>query len=122
MKLFPKPSHVLAFAGWGYVFVSGMFLIVRTIPSDSLSWGLFTLFLIIAVFASAVAQGKTKVDPTDVRINMANEIYTAEDLKVHLLKDGSMFIYVDLAHPSKNKKTESSTPAQAHHPDNRKKK
>ncbi len=108
-----KPSQVLASAGWLYVFVAGSLLILRTIPADGLSWRLFIFFFVLAVWSSAIAQGKTKVSPTDVRINMAGEIYTGEDLQVHLLKDGTMFVYIDLAHPSKNKNTGLAAPAQA---------
>lgn len=96
---FPKPSQLLAFAGWSYVFGSAILVILRVIPVDGLTWSLFGLFLFIAFFASAVASGKRKIADNDIRVNIAGSIFTGDALDIHELRNGSIFIYVDLAKP-----------------------
>lgn len=49
MKPLEKPSQILALAGWAYVFVAGILLILRKIPSDKLTWGLFLFFLFLFI-------------------------------------------------------------------------
>lgn len=59
MKL-EKPSHLLAAVTWFFVFALTIALMLRVIPADWLSWGLFALFFFVAVMASAVASGGSK--------------------------------------------------------------
>lgn len=59
MKL-EKPSHLLAAITWFFVFALAIALMLRIIPADWLSWGLFALFFFVAVMASAVASGGSK--------------------------------------------------------------
>jgi hypothetical protein len=52
-----KSSQLLAAVAWISVFFMGWLIVLRKIPSDLLTWIVFTLFFVVAVFASALSRG-----------------------------------------------------------------
>ena len=53
-----NPSQVLTLIMWVSVLILSWLLITRQVPSDALSWLFWVFFLVIAIFASAVASSK----------------------------------------------------------------
>lgn len=93
-----KPSFILALAAWVYVFVVAALRLGQNI--GPLTFDNFWVFFLLAIFASGVYTGKRKVVlPNKVRINVNGVIYTDEALIIHELRDGDVFIYVDISKP-----------------------
>ena len=97
-----RPSFVLAVCAWTYVFVTAVTTLFRVVPSDRLTWTSFGFFFVLAICASALAQGRqARLAPSDqVRINIAGQIYTGDALMIHELRDGKVVVYVDLSKPA----------------------
>lgn len=96
-----KPSAILAYACWISVFVLGWLMVLRTIPADRLTWTFFGIFLVVAVFASAIYSGSPKKDgiiaPDDLVVKVDNTIYTQHNGGLSIgpeRPDGKMIIVV----------------------------
>lgn len=53
-----SPVHILATLAWISVFTLAWLLILRLVPGDGLSWSFFAFFVLVALFASALAAPK----------------------------------------------------------------
>lgn len=49
------PSTYLAMASWLMVFIIAVFLFLKAVPSDFVSWFFFVFFFVIALFSSAIS-------------------------------------------------------------------
>lgn len=99
-----KPSATLAYAGWASVFVEAWLLLLRIIPSDVFSWTFFGIFLLIAVWASAIYTGNPKKDgiisPDDLVVKVDNTIHTQSNKGLSVgpeRPDGKMIVIVQKA-------------------------
>lgn len=94
-----KPSHILAAVAWAFTFMVGTNIVMRKIPADLFSWGMFLLFFLVAVMASGVAQGRTK-QPTikDLRVNIGSFIFTQEsgEVGVYFGKNGAVVVFLHI--------------------------
>lgn len=92
-----KPSHLLAAVAWAFTFMVGANIVMRKIPADLLSWGMFLLFFLVAVMASAVAQGKPRIK--DLRVYLSGQLYTQESgaVEVYQSPKGTTVVNVYLA-------------------------
>src|SRR5688572_4698694 len=99
-----KGSHVLATLGWAGCFFTLVCILFKKLPFDGSTIFTFIFFFVIAVFASAVAQGSNKPklkDGSAMRVKIAGQIFTGDSLTILQLKSGDLFVEVDLTDPQK---------------------
>lgn len=73
-----RPSVLLASASWGSVFTEGWLLLTGVITASGLAWGLFILFFLVALIASAVASDrKSAIGELVVKID--DELYSVDN-------------------------------------------
>lgn len=91
-----KPSHILAGIAWAFTFILGTQIATRKISVDLLSFGMFGLFFLVALMASAVAQGKPVIK--DLRVKVGGNTYTQESGVVDVVysKNGAVIVYITL--------------------------
>ena len=86
------------------MFVEGWLLLLRTIPTDGLTWTFFGIFLLVAVWASAIYSGNPKKDgiisPDDLVVKVDKTIYTQNNGGLAVgpeRPDGKMIVIVQKA-------------------------
>lgn len=109
-----KGSHILAVLGWLCVFSELVAVLFKKIPLDAGNIFTFFFFFLIAVFASAVANGsKPKLkDGSSMRVKIAGQIFTGDSLTILQLKSGDLFVEVDLTEPKKGAGSDEPTKTQ----------
>ena len=58
-------SDLFALLGWLSVLVLAWLLVMRRVPSDGLTWGIFIFFFLFAVVASGAASYSAKLQTPD---------------------------------------------------------
>lgn len=102
-----KPSMLLAYASWASVFVLGWLIVLRSIPTDGLTWSFMGLFFLVAVMASAVASNNPKkdgiIDPNDIVVKVDDMICTKRNGLLMIgpeRPDGQMIVIVQKKKPA----------------------
>lgn len=98
---FFKPSFILAVVGWLSVFAIVWLIMFGKVPPSSTNKFLLIMMLIVAVMASAVSGSKASTPSTGLIIKISDQIFTGDALTIHELKNGHLFVYVDLSKPTK---------------------
>lgn len=106
MKNEKLPVLVLSAGAWICVLIESWLLLMRSIPADFLSWFFFCLFFLVAVMASAVANGgENKNKRGKLEVNFRGDIYSEDSGNLRIVDHGGKtFVWISETTPVKEKK------------------
>jgi hypothetical protein len=102
-----KPSHVLSGFLWFFFFIFSIGVFMRQVPADKTSYTFIGVFFFLAVWTSAIAQGRPKIK--DLRVKVGDKMYTQESGAVEVFTGtkGATIVHVN---PRKSEDSDRPSP------------